>query len=96
MLNIHTYKGRPPGRLFFVIFWKVMRFLWPLCLKNCTVATLRDKFKVVAYGAPAAGSSIPKGLSSRAAVAVLEVSLPKKQLVRLLAKTRLRGIDFYT
>ena len=48
------------------------------------------------YAAPAAGSSIPKGLASLAAVAVLEVSLPpqKKQLVRLLAKTRLRGIDF--
>ena len=32
------------------------------------------------YGAPAAGSSIPKGLSSRAAAAVLEVSLRKNCL----------------
>ena len=32
------------------------------------------------YGAPAAGSSIPKGHSSRSAVAVLEVSLRKNSL----------------
>ena len=51
------------------------------------IAPLAEYTLSASYGAPAAGNSIPKGLSSRADVAVLEVSMPKKQLVRLLAQT---------
>ena len=47
---------------------------------NLKIAPLAEYTLSASYGAPAAGSSIPKGLSSRASVAVLEVSLRKNSL----------------
>ena len=54
--------------------WRIATTSWE------QIASLAEYTVSASYGAPAAGSSIPKRLSSRASVAVLEVSLRKNSL----------------